>query len=574
MLPALVVLSSCAEFVSLDLGTQFFKFAESTSLGEAKIFKNPVTNMVNHPNAVALKLPATQSLPLTADAFRTIDVRFGKRALSLLKRNSSLGADFVSAVIGRTPPPEFRTSEFVDDPELFVFSLNASVGSLGEFVGGSLAVPFFYTREQISSVRESCNTLSIPVWRVITDSDSVFTLYASTRLPRFAASPRHVMFVDIGATTSKVYSARFSYDASNPVKDIARVVQTSVAWTERVGGFHFAAALARARGITLQRAHKLFIRGQYDSSIFNVSDLRRIVGEALAAAGDVDELQLIGGASSFPFVVDAVREVSGLPVRRDFNQNEAVALGALIHILILEGRGPYIPSAITGLSPTTYRITCGDRDAVYCTAGQECAKEVKFEGLTEVCREFRIVGESKTMPQGCNPEVGLYHAREEVDIEGSELTATFRTSQAEIHIEGVEWCSGGNCRFFESEEIIGEKEWIRNGHEKLLAYLGAKRERELRVDVQDLLRRLADIGTDKMDIVLTDEMKDDYIKAVDAEKNSGLEGRNASSLVQVKGKLEEIFKVLNPTRKPTPKPTPTLDFDIGPDARRYERELL
>jgi hypothetical protein len=576
MLAVLIVLSSCADFVSLDLGTQFFKFAESTSLGEAKIFKNPVTNMVNHPNAVALKFPAAQSLPITADDFSKIDVRFGKRALSLMKHNSSLGADFLPACIGRNAPEEFRTSQFIDESELFLFALNHSVASLGTFVGACLAVPFFYTRQQISSIRDSCETLSIPIWRVITDADAVFTLYASTRLTRFASAPRHVMFVDIGSTTSKVYSARFSYDNSNPVKDIARVHQTSVAWSENVGGYHFAKSLARARGISLQKAHKLLIRSQYgrDTTIFDVSDLKGMIARSVDAAGDVDELQLVGGASSFPFVVDAVREASGLPIRRDFNQNEAVALGALIHLLIFEGHGPYIPSAITGLCASTYRITCGSREAVYCTAGEEFAREVKFDGLDEVCRDFRIVGDPDTMPRGSSREVGLYHARENVDVEGSELTAAFRTSQAEIHIEGVEWCSGTDCRFFESEEIVSDKEWIRNGHDKLVTHLARKRETELRVEVRDLLRRLTDIGTDKMDIVLTDEMKNCYIDAANEERRDAFEGSNATKLDQVKRKLEEVFKVLNPTPRPTRKATPTLDFDIGPDAKRYQQEML
>jgi hypothetical protein len=55
----------------------------------------------------------------------------------------------------------------------------------------------------------------------------------------------------------------------------------------------------------------------------------------------IDELQVMRGASTFNFVVDTIKRGTNLTLRRDFNANEAVELGALLSRISIEEASSY-----------------------------------------------------------------------------------------------------------------------------------------------------------------------------------------------------------------------------------------
>jgi hypothetical protein len=441
MLWLLLALHSCASRVSIDIGSEYIKAAVSTADGPPEV--------VIRPNAVSLKVPASQITPLTAADFATLDIQVGQAAVSLLNRNSSVGSAHLGRAIGRLSDSQFRSSPLIEEEQLLPFALSQFTITSSAV----LTVPFFYTPAQTTALRVACDIAGIPISRVVTDKDAIFALYVSQKSDDFASGPRHIMFVDVGSTSAKVYCAKFFRDG-----DTVRVNQTALGWTEKVGGYHF----ERSLEISQKKARKRLLAGDFEKRKIHISALRDLVKKLRWAAlefGDVDEIQLVGGAAAFPFVSAAIYDGAKQPVLRDLNDTAAAAIGALL-------LGPHIE--IPHVSSARLNVVCGDKKVGYCAKGQRCASEVKIEGSSG-CQIFEIVADPATLPDGVGPKITTYTIGEKVEGEG--MTATVKFD--EQRITGVEWCSAEACKYYEAREVPFEFPWIGEAKEKLLAWRAA-----------------------------------------------------------------------------------------------------
>jgi molecular chaperone DnaK (HSP70) len=212
MLPFILARSVSVDYVALDIGSQFFKLAHSKPDGSVQIFTDKVTNSVIIPSAVAVKFLVPHSLPLSPRDYEDIEVRTGHKALSVLRSNSSLGSAFVPRTIGRSGPSEFKTSKVASDLVLLTMLIYNAMRMAPSFNIAAVAVPSYWTREQLQAVSQACRIFDIPLGGLVTDVHAVLTLYATMRLSRFQKEPSHVLFVDVGATSTKVFAANFTYD--------------------------------------------------------------------------------------------------------------------------------------------------------------------------------------------------------------------------------------------------------------------------------------------------------------------------------------------------------------------------
>jgi molecular chaperone DnaK (HSP70) len=442
MLSLLLALRSCAETVAIDIGSEYIKLAVSTADGPPSV--------VIRPNAVSIKVPASQTAPLTASDFASLDVQVGKPAVSLLNRNASIGSAYLGRAIGRSSGSEFRSSPLIDEQQLLLFSRTQFTTS----APAVLTVPFFYTPGQAASLRAACETVGIPISRVVTDREAIFALYASQKAEDFASGRRHIMFVDVGSTAAKVYCAKFFREG-----DVIKVNQTALGWTEKVGGYHFAKSVGAALGISPKKARKRILSEKFDKRKVHLSALRDLVKKVRWAAlefGDVDEVQLVGGSRAYPFVSSAIYDSTKQPVLEDLNDTAPAAIGALL-------LGPHIE--IAPVSSARLEVVCGDKKVSCCAKAQRCAAEVKIEGSSG-CEQFTIVGDPATLPEGADRQIAAYAIAEKVEGEG--MTAVVK--MAGQGIAGVEWCTGDVCTYYEAKEVPVEFPWIREANEKLLAW--------------------------------------------------------------------------------------------------------
>jgi hypothetical protein len=548
MLSILLSGSLCADYVGVDIGSQFFKLSRSQPDGTVRIVPNPIRNSVGIASAAAVKFRSPHSLPLSRRDYEDIEVRFEDSALSLLKRNATLGAEFPPRTLGRNRSSTFHTSTTAGELPLFALSLRNALRHVAPFSRLCASVPSFWTRQQLFALSQSCSALQMSLTAIVSDAQAVLTLYAVTWLPRFRLSPRRVMFVDVGATSAKVYSGQFSYDNSVPTRDFVRVEQLSSSWSERTGSLHFAEAIAAATNISMSKARKLLSRGGGDAYravvAREVLDLEVLVRGAVGEG--VDEIQLIGGASALRFVADAVSRAGNVTARRDLPANEAVAVGAVIVAMLEEGASPYIDVQFAPVPSLTLNVTCGDAVAQYCKRGKFCERNITLE-MDERCEELLLVGDIDELPIGVSRVVGAYRIPA-FELAGSKWKASVVLGPPDAVIESVEWCNEKNqCVSKKPEEVLAETP---DAFEFALNYLGAQGNRDTRKAITALVERLNAVRA-KMDQAnvdapypMTGEMKQTLGEITEMSEKTGFDHLDAKGLTEVRAKLEQIAKKL------------------------------
>jgi hypothetical protein len=550
-------LASCTEFLGMDLGSQFIKMAKSTPDFQLKIFTDPITNSVTHPSAAAIKFRKPASFPLSSEDFDKIEVWTGRRALSLLKQNTSLGIQFLPRTALRSPTADFHTSQVANVTELYALLLWQTAQKVLPFDALTIALPFYFTLGQYFVVGEICRSFSIPLLAIVPDIHAIFNLYGALKANRFANAIRHVLFVDVGATSTKVYSATFEYINASPAEEGTLVNQSAGEWTELVSGYHFAKAIAQAKGISYNKAQKALLRSAgenfeelVEKELLILEETIHAVIEAAEKKAPIDELQVIGGASTFNFVVETIKRTTNLTLRRDFNANEAVALGALLSGISMEEASPYVKTGIELLPVSTVNATCGDQSLPQQVKGAFSHSYVTFTNVTEVCTEFDVVADPATIPSGLNPVLGRYAAKDNMTLSGTgNYSVTLQFDPPHSRVKAVQWCQSGECQ--ESEARL-QPLWdgeLDPAFVILRQYLETVSNRDLRREILDLLGRINSVfarilrANVEATFQPTEEMKE-WVAEVNAlNETDGLASLNATTLTEIQSRLNQVAKI-------------------------------
>jgi hypothetical protein len=560
MFAALIAASASVRYVGIDIGSQYLKLALSTNRGQAEIYHDPTIDSVSFPSAAALKMPGDIPATMTLSDFENLEVRIGRRALKVLKQNDSLGLEFIPRMIGRRQISELYTTRYATTHELFNVWLHQSLERVRPFDGIAVVVPAFYAPAQIVAIGAFARNFQIPVVAHVTEPDALFRLYGALKLERFRQSPKHVLFVDVGAMSTKVFSGNFTYNNTDPTNDFAVVVQTSSEWTEKVGGYHFAQRWAQAQNISIAKAQKELVKtngeGFDEFFVYELRLLNKTISAAMERAtrlGAIEEVQLIGGASIYRFVTDTVRKITGHTTQRDFKASEAIALGAVIAALTKDGGSPYVPTYIAELSALTLNLTFDDHTYQFCTKGDRCERVVNFEGLTEIPSEFIINGRSTGLPEGVNTTLAVFRTAVPINLTGpGPFNASFHINGLEIYVASAKFCTAdGSCE--ESKTVpLDDANTMDISRAKAFVgrYLSSRGNKNLRARIITILDKLNQLKkkfeTRKVEalVPMTDEMKDELRNLTELYNKDGLETLEVGALTHWNRTLADMAKQL------------------------------
>jgi hypothetical protein len=546
-------LAASHTFMAIDLGSQFIKVAKTTADDRVTILTDPFTNSVIRPAAIALKSPHSLSLPLTDRDFSDLEIRSGAPALPVLKRNSSLGFRYLPRALGRSRSGKFYTSEVANLTELLAQLFDDVVRPHLPIHGLAVILPCYSALEQFLVVSDACYLYQLPVLPMVTDSVALFNLYAATKTNRFAAAPKHVLFVDVGAMSAKVYSGLFTYDGSNPNEYIVTVNQSSLEWTEKVGGYHFASLLAEEKGISFDKAQKLLIRspdnafGELFEDVLDI--LEETVRAAVESVGKIDEVQVVGGSSNFKFVIETIKRATNMSIHRDFNANEAVALGGLITALGHVDRSPYIRTKVFTLPPISLNISCGNRTHYYLRKPDIVNDVVSFRDLPEMCSEYQVVADPATVPYRTEPLYRAYRPKSNLSFSGSGgFTVSFYFAPPHPELQGVEWCQAVECQKSEVIPAVDRFPLVEPAYQFINKFHKSRLAKTLRMEAQETLEKinaaLARFSRGNVESTFdpSDEVKA-WLREINEQNTAdGLLSLNFTEVREVKTKLERIAR--------------------------------
>lgn len=531
------------DFLTIDLGTEYYKVAKANFKGDPVIINNQGIG-VSVPNAIAFKSSKPIQLPVTNESMENIDIKYDRQALSLLKKNSSLGFQFLPRVIGRTNTTEFNTTKLITPFQAFTLSFVNLIQML-DFTGSlAIVVPHYWTPEQKYIVTSTCSFFRIPLSFLLEDNDAIGIHYAATRSNRFRnsrniSSSYNVLFVDIGGTTTKVYGFHFYINNDNAIAS-----ENSYFWNENVGGYWFRKALSQKLNISMKKAEKLLhsesdVKKVIDNtenvtnSLFNLIRHATNHANTLSIANNastINEVQIIGGASSYPFIFDLVKSATNCSnIKKELNPNEAIAIGGVYLSLQSSDSSKFTPSYVYKRPPANITLQCQNQNE-YCIRGTRCNRII-YEYNSKGCQQVLLYTDESSTPEGLTNIISTTELTNISNItyeEGESGYGKFEMSQNSLSIASVEWCKSKNGYFESSnvcypikiKNIFGFEKELKKEAEWIIDYWQVMRKRKERNDmlvrINELLVRLDSFftkiekGKVEVAVHVTDDQKQTY----------------------------------------------------------------
>ncbi|OHS99116.1 hypothetical protein TRFO_34516 [Tritrichomonas foetus] len=507
------------DHIGIDVGTQYFKIAQEVLNSEAKIIAND-KGEISRSTAIAFKY--NQSLPESVNDinFKRLYIKFGSTAQSIIKKNPKNGIRFLPHVIDRDGDP-FRTMTIANSTDLFSIFLT---NELSQFeiptAGVLLAVPSYWTRYQRELIRYACTVANIQVQEIIDDFMALNCLYTSVKDSKIRNTGRHVVFIDVGATSIKGYGMDFNFETEN---DRYVVNETTTNWTEKSGSYFFAKALSEKRGISQSKAEKLLTRIEnFDDCEEPAQYMREVIKNTIEMAQltkPIDEIQLIGGASRIKFVRQILLEFSGhIPIRRDFIPNEAIAVGAALYAMMIDDAITFPPTYSIKQPTTNVYVKC--RDTVqFCYKGHSChhgPMVIHSDG----CQTLVVQSDFRYIPEGVS-EITQKATLKSRPYEGvKQAYGKLTMGSPGEYIDKLQWCVAADCENIPFQLDVELYQGLNTSKEWIKKYNDVKKNQEIMKKraqgIEVLLDRLKtffdrynSVGVEAT-LDITQEMKETY----------------------------------------------------------------
>ena len=523
------LISHCSSILSIDLGTEFYKMAESTINGNPQIVLNS-NSAVSTPCAIAFRSSQIISRQIFPEDVFKHPIKFGSEALPLLKKNSSLGFQYLNRVLGREGKTIFHTSNITNISQLIAISLYEYTNKKPSSDGLIFVIPQFWTNEQRRAISTVCEIGKLEINTIIEDFTAAVVLYGATRNNKFRNEARTILFIDVGATSAKVYSAKMIWDDS---KMSVSARQKSYVWSEKTGGYFFEKALSNSEGISMKKARKLLQSSRYSEYVHlfqkELDELKFIIQKAINLTEEkgatIDEVQAIGGASLYKFVIESILEVTHFPtLSRDFNANEALALGGILAAQQTQGMGSYPYVYVTRIPIFNIYAKCG-QSMHYCTKYKQC-EDILISNSTG-CNIINLYSPAEDIPEGTTQVMAEYELTNisKVMFE-DEITphGLISMKPPDALIDSVLWCTSiDKCYDIEAVPYFGKMKELDESRRWVNSYFdlikSKQRKAKLLNQVEKKLKLLKDLL-----------------------KPEGIESNDAKS-------LEDIFPVPKPYRR-------------------------
>jgi hypothetical protein len=116
----------------------------------------------------------------------------------------------------------------------------------------------------------------------------------------------------------------------------------------------------------------------------------------------VDEIQILGGSSWYKFVGDTNKDAArDIPVKRDFNANEAIALGAVYSTLQNKEVSPLPETLVMRNAVADVNLFCNTSHS-YCRRGERCVGEIAERNGK--CSTVYLIA----VPEGHSPVIATF----------------------------------------------------------------------------------------------------------------------------------------------------------------------
>lgn len=539
----LFALAIVNDFLTIDLGTEYYKAAKANFKGDPVIINTEGIG-VSVPNAIACKSSKPIQLPITNESIEDIDIKFDRQALSILKKNASLGFQFIPRLIARSNTNKLNTTNLITSFQAFSLSFAHLIERLSITGPISIVIPHYWTPEQRYVISTVCHFYRIPLSFLLEDNDVIGVQYSATRAHRFKDSrgisdARNVLFVDIGGTTSKAYGFHFYIDGDKAVAS-----ENSYFWSENVGGYWFRKALSDNLNISLKKAEKL-LQSESDinkvvKNIQNVTNgLFNLIKRAADRANDlssisngsaIQEVQIIGGASKYPFILDIVKSATNCSnIKRELNPNEAIALGGVYFSLQSSDSSKFTPSFVYKRPPSNITLQCQKQND-YCIRGSKCNRII-YEYESKGCDHVLLYSDDASTPEGLSPIISTTNLVNISNItyeEGESGYGKFEMSPSSLSIQSIEWCkskdgyydSSNVCYPIKFKKNYGFEKEYREQAKLVIEYWRIEKKRQekskILVQINDLMIRLDSFfsklekGKVEAAVHVTDQQKETY----------------------------------------------------------------
>jgi hypothetical protein len=391
-------------YAAVDIGSQYLKVATSIQSAGVSMAPNSRGKLLT-PSAVALRLSSYPTRHLTNPEALDCQLKIGEDALRILKREPQAGSEFVPRLLGRTTST-FPLPTIVNASEMFSLLMADVLSPLSSsgIEGVMIVVPNYFTFSQRQDVVKGMWGTAINYHGMIDDSEAIASDFSAKFAKRFTEENLSVLFVDVGATSTKAFRIRFSW---NTTSDSPIGNMTSYEFSENCGGEFMARSISEHDHISIKKARTLLNSGSFDRTelfVDTLQDLNSIVRRALN--DDVDIVEVFGGASRYQFVIDTIQDAVGeeVPVKRELPPTEALALGGIFYFQGHLNISLYPPLNLTRCSPYDIYVECSGEVDPYCYKSQWCHEGSIVD--KDLCNDFYF--KTSEAPEGAGELLGYY----------------------------------------------------------------------------------------------------------------------------------------------------------------------
>ena len=428
-------------FFAIDLGTQYYKCSED-NFNAPKPYEFP-NKKARFLTSIAFQTKKEISGPILSNDANNTNIKFGKSALSILKKNTNKGYHLLPMTFGRNIA-EFSTTKLVNP----ISALALSLGHIFKFNykdGLLFVVPAFWTKQQRIFLESTCELFEIPYLGTITDVQALAQIYSNLKYQRYAKKnesdnhPYKVMFIDIGSTSTKIYGLEFKWTGTK-----SDVKQILTLWNERIGGYHFQKKVAITNKVSMKKALKILRKGETKDIELEMTEFKSLLNNAKEQMKDVNEIQLIGGSMSYSFIVNAIKEsFDNLTViRKEFDPTNTISQGGAYFGLQVKDALPYPQCNFTKQNLYDLTLTFSHEHNL-CKNGT-CEAEIKENG--KGVQMITIKGNINDIPRGSSNIYDKYLLTNITNLTFSENDNSYGIINLNENqdITSIQWCKEEN----------------------------------------------------------------------------------------------------------------------------------
>ena len=357
---------SFSAIVGIDIGTESIKIGAIATGKNVEIVLNRYSKRQT-PTLISFE----SKTPIASDFVDQIDRRIGLDALPVLHRNSSAVIRGFPSIIGKVWSNDFQ--EFLNkryyDYSMVSNRINGvsvdtliamlfeecihyaeeqlSIQNIKDIV---ITVPAFFTDLMKEQYLKAAKMIGLNVLQITDEKSSLTTLYALEKTNQFRSNEKKVCFVDIGAGKTSITGAKFSFTSKANINELEYV------WDDTLGGIDIDISIASylkekfkldkvSQDLIMDAQkikHALTISDKANISseliegriIFTIDEMNQCLAPFLLKLETLlsnitekyDSIELIGGVSRIPSVINLVSKVLG-NTSRTLNSDEANVVG-------------------------------------------------------------------------------------------------------------------------------------------------------------------------------------------------------------------------------------------------------